>query len=388
MRRLAISLAGLLLGGGCWIYAAHGGGHAPDPQGSYGFVLTDFSTALFKNRDAIDCPDGPSDIVRDGYLATQTPAERLRLQRPENAEEFNKKYKVDYIHRPDGKNVCTNPEVFDHAPQRLVQSKMAYGLDLDGNDGSKPASADTCPHQNFQGPGGEAGVDNQYYRAIACNLFWRGKEGGVGDSIAAAKQGRATSGQAYVLMVRGVDDWRNDDNVEVTIASTPDTPSTDNAKAILAGGSLTLSDDPRWRNVGRGRIHDGVLTTDPMDIRLPSMWNTTPGSIYLKRARLRLEVLPTGELKGIAAGYQPLENLYGSTRQSGYALAAAVGVDCASIYKTLKSVADGDRDPRTGQCTSLSTAFDVAASPAYLFDKGDVLVANRVGRRLTVSDRR
>ena len=93
-------------------------------------------------------------------------------------------------------------------------------------------------------------------------------------------------------------------------------------------------------------------------------------------------------MQGIAAGYQPLENIYGSTRQSGYALAAAVGVDCASIYKTLKSLADGDRDPQTGQCASLSTAFEVAAAPAYLFKTGGDLIATRVGRKLMLSDRR
>jgi hypothetical protein len=45
------------------------------------------------------------------------------------------------------------------------------------------------------------------------------------------------------------------------------------------------------------------------------------------------------------------------------------------MRKTLRLLADGDRDPVTGKCSSVSTALTFAALPAFVFDQGALIGA-------------
>ena len=351
-------------------------GDGADPAArSYGYVVTMISPAIYKNADELDCPDGPAYMISEAYLATKTPAERARLLKPENGAELEKGWKRDYSFDAQGRNICVDPEAFNRPPQRQTQSKVAYGLDLDGRDGGPPAP-NTCAHKNFRGPNGETGIDNEYFRAVACNRFYRGKGDGIGDHINGHRRLWAMGVNTTVIMLRGVDDFRNDDHVEIMIASSPEAPPVDPSMKILDGGSFALTSNPRWRNAGTGRIRNGVLITDPMDMTIFIHWSFVDGEMQLRRARFELKIQPDGSLKGIAGAYQPIRNAADRHRGGGPAVASQSNVECAAIYSTYKLLADGDPDPKTGQCTSISTAMDVAAIPAFLFDKG-VMVAGR-----------
>ncbi len=41
-------------------------------------------------------------------------------------------------------------------------------------------------------------------------------------------------------------------------------------------------------------------------------------------------------------------------------------MDCASEYKTFVMMADGDPDPETGQCTTISAAHRLVGIPAFV----------------------
>ncbi len=75
------------------------------------------------------------------------------------------------------------------------------------------------------------------------------------------------------MLLRGVDSLERDDEVEVIYGNTPDRPMVDSKGQFLAGASFTISTKPpRHRNVLRGRIVGGVLTTEPADIKLTQTW--------------------------------------------------------------------------------------------------------------------
>ena len=40
--------------------------------------------------------------------------------------------------------------------------------------------------------------------------------------------------------------------------------------------------------------------------------------------------------------------------------------NCPAMYAAFKQMADGDPDPKTGQCTTISSAYGVEAVPAFL----------------------
>ena len=81
------------------------------------------------------------------------------------------------------------------------------------------------------------------------------------------------------------------------------------------------------------------------------------GSWDLRKARLRLAFQPDGTLKGIVGGYEPIGDLLLSSSLGDYGTAMNAGIDCAAEYNTLGKFADGLRDPRTGECTGVSSAY-------------------------------
>jgi hypothetical protein len=253
-----------------------------------------------------------------------------------------------------------------------VQSSHAIGLDLDGGK-----AGDTCAHENFQSPTGETGIDNQEYRAMGCTLEWRGKDGQGGDQLTGMRQFHSSGEWTQVILLRGVDSLVRDDNVEVIYANTADRPVLDNKGNFLRGQSFSVEDKgARHRNVLRGRIVDGVLTTDPADIVLTQTWgqggardirgNRTKW--HYAKGRLRLAFQPDGSLRGVMGGYRPIFDVIVSPALGGAGSAITAGIDCASEMATLRKAADGVRDPKTGQCTAVSSAMRLEAIPAFVTD--------------------
>ena len=363
------------------------GAGKPQDNPDYGFVITKLAPAFYRGDEKIDCPDGRSPTLREGFLLTQTPAERARLSKPENSVELERRYKTDYVYGPGGADICTAPTAFDTPDrplQKATQSKVGPGLDLDGVQDDTSRTPQTCAHQSFVSPTGAPGVDNQFYRVIACNTFWRGAlSGGTGDAVRESPLTNATA----VMLVRDVQSWRDDPHVEVVIAPSPDEAPTDAQQKIVSDGSLAISPEAKWRTVLVGRIENGVLNTEPADLVLPRSWvGALEGEFILKRARLRLALQPGGELKGLAGGYRPIDNALGMYMVGGPGVASVSGLDCASVRKTLRVLADGDPDPKTGACTTVSAAMEFAAAPAFVFEKG-VLVGAPGGKTMRTAGR-
>lgn len=381
MTRLARPLrSALILGGSALVLSLATGAEQTGASQDYGFVVTSMGLQFYKGDEKVDCPDGRSPGTRDGFLAAQTPAERARLLKPENAAELDRRYKLDYVFDRRGMDICTNADLFD-TPDRIlqkpVQSKIGPGMDLDGASGPAPAPG-ACAHDSFTSPTGEKGVDNQFFRAIACNTFWRG----VGDGLGDAAGELYWSENPVVVVVRGVDSWSNDPEVEVVIAASPDLPPRDAAQKVVDGGSLSMTTNPRHRIVVKGRIAGGVLTTAPANLILPRNWvGASGGEFILNHARIRVRLNDRGELVGDAGGYRPIDNAIGVLRVGGPGVANTAGVECASIRKTLRVLADGDRDPATGQCTSVSTGLNFHAKAAFIFDRGRLAGAPAGGAR-------
>jgi hypothetical protein len=51
--------------------------------------------------------------------------------------------------------------------------------------------------------------------------------------------------------------------------------------------------------------------------------------------------------------------------------AEMIGYDCPTFAQAVKRYADGFKDPKTGQCTALSTAFNIEAIPAFVIHPED-----------------
>lgn len=337
-------------------------------DGVMGFVVADFVPPVVQGKDA--CPQGLTPKVKDIYLASLPEAERARLLLKENEPELAKRWHAS-VFGPDGTNICSNPDMFERPFFKTVQSRMAAGLDLDEGGG------DTCAHEEFASPDGRTGIDNQEYRVMGCTLEWRGKDGIGGDQTVGTREFHASGQWTQVILLRGVDSLANDDAVEVIYANTADRPLRDTEGRFLKGASFTVNGEaPRYRNVLKGRIENGVLTTAPEDIRLSQTWGQGgprdirgSRSIYdFRRGRLRLAFQPDGSLRGLVGGYKPVFGVIQAPAIGGAGSALVAGIDCAGNLATLRKYADGLPDPKTGKCTAVSSAMEIKAVPAFVND--------------------
>jgi hypothetical protein len=196
-----------------------------------------------------------------------------------------------------------------------------------------------------------------------------------------------TGAWGILITLKGVEDLRNAKDVEVGIYANADPIQLSPTREALTNATYAMDQDSRFRATTHGRIVNGVLTTDPVDVRFHKVTN----SIYLERplqdARLRMTFTSDGGIEGFLAGYTPIEELYDF--QYGYrngkdakgnpaslqlrtgssiGQAAVLGHTCQGAYYAMKQLADGHRDPKTGQCSSISTQYRIKAIPAFVVD--------------------
>src|SRR5579863_2361102 len=102
------AVGGLALAGGAGVTsvkAATPPSHVAPPGHKLGFVVTYFYHAMYQGPDA--CPHGMQPIAStEAFLANLSPAERVRLQKPENQRELFEKMSE---RGPHGENVCKAP---------------------------------------------------------------------------------------------------------------------------------------------------------------------------------------------------------------------------------------------------------------------------------------
>lgn len=338
----------------------------PPANGELGFVVVEFHPPFYNGGDATDCPDGMVGVMKDSYLRTLGRAEKTRLSRPENVNELDTRWKA-YAQRPNGANVCSNVyEFLDRPPTPTMKGKVMWGLNLDDDAGDGSGNAYTCKHQNFTSPTGEKGIDFQMWRVNGCNALHRGiNNDGLGDVRYAYDNGMMSGERTQVILLRGVDSLQNDPDVDVIYANTDDRPIADSAGKPIHNASFTVATSGRKidsRNVLKGSIVDGVLNTLPKDILLVNAGGE------LDRARLRLRFAADGTVKGLVGGYASLDNVLRGARGGGRGSALTAGIDCVGQYLATIPLADGDRDPRTGQCRRISTAWEIVGVPAFVND--------------------
>jgi len=367
--------------------AAHVACSQTPPDRKAGFVVASFAYVL--SRDASEtgaCPNGLS----SGYANIGD----VILDRPD-LKRRDDETDADYSKRASGglfstkQNLCMQPEAGKPDPNfRTVTGPnvpVTGGIDLDGQvsrANGKPALG-TCAHDDFNGMQGERGIDNQFFRVVGCSKGYQS----AGQSHDLNTE-MLTGTWGVLIALSGVDDLRNDSDIEVGFYANADAIELTPTREPLANTTYTAMNDPRFRAKTRGRIVNGVLTSEPVDVRFYSVFNTVRTERPLRDARVRMTLSEGGVMEGYLAGYTPVEAMYdvqfgfrNGTEQSGAPASLqlintrsigsvfTMGVHtCQGVYQALRTHADGHRDSTTGQCTSISTQYRIRAVPAFIVD--------------------
>jgi hypothetical protein len=344
-------------------------GQASLPKsGTLGFVITTRNIAMNETRFADECPEGFNPGYDELWWRGLSKQDRARLT--ENGLKSRLERYFTAIRRgPNGEDVCMNPTVVKDPPLLLAEGKQSYGMNLDGTVTGE-ATPKSCKHEKFAGLDGTPGVDNQLFRLLGCVYGFRS----YGQYEANENENRKSNGNGMTLIeVTHVDDLRNDDDVTVTFYRSIDQYTLDAGGKFVPFASYRIDapdGKPRYHSSLKGRIKNGVLTTDAGDVNLPFYGNYTYMNQLLRDMRLRMEIAPDlASAKGMQAGYYDVDQLMFYVQGLGPIASSAIS-NCPSIYVAAHQIADGYPDPKSGNCTAISAAFNFSAVSAFIVHPG------------------
>jgi len=246
----------------------------------------------------------------------------------------------------------TQPDGFEY---HEATGKYALGIDLDGKNSPEDFSSDD----------GRTGIDNQLFRVVGCVRNYR-KEGELG--IITTKWRQQNRFNRVIFELSNVDSLQNDPDVTVSYFRTLDHLLADSTGHFLPGGSQRIDTrfGTRFHASTKGRIVNGVLETDPVDLELPELALSDPSIIKFKGMKLRLTLTPE-KAEGVLGGYADVEQWYYAMNTSWATHHASYGQASApSIYRALRRLADGYPDPKTGENTAISAAMDIKLVQVYV----------------------
>jgi hypothetical protein len=328
-----------------------------------GFVVSDIQYVLAPDADKTGaCPNGMSLNVEEIFAATPAGKRRKGESDKDYAARLAEGSK-QLSTAANGQNLCLNPEAGapdPHFRTRDVADLGVDGIHLDGKD-----------HAN-----------NGFARVVGCSRSYQST--GLSNSFGTEM---LTGAWGILLTLSGVDDIHNDPDVEVGLYANADPTQVSADRKPLAYATYAMDQDPRFRAKTHGRIKNGVLTTDPVNVRFHNVTNSIRTERPLQHARLQMTLSEEGVLTGYLAGYTPVEAMYdyafgfrngknGAGEPSPLPLrfgtangaARVLGYTCPGVYHALYRYADGDPDPQTARPTSISTQYRISAIPAFVVD--------------------
>lgn len=251
--------------------------------------------------------------------------------------------------------LASNP-AYEAIPWHEPRAKVIPGFNLDGR-----VDAD-----DYVGPDGEKGVDNQLYRAVGCVGNFRAPDGMF--YFHRNRYMRVREFNRVLLEVKEVDDLKNDDSITVNLYRGYDALLTD-ATGMHVYPYSTHRIDDRWgkqiQRTFKAKIVDGVLTTQPGEAAIPWMIHDNPSLHYISDFRIRLKLTEDGA-EGVWGGYTDIESFYYAVNQSFSTHHLSYGQGSSpSLFITLHKLADGPPNA-AGERTSISSAFNVTFARAFI----------------------
>ncbi len=313
-----------------------------------------------------DCPDGinplPEDMFRIELRSIGLPDNQIEeIVGGVNGGDATPEVEDTLVNRGrhNGKpmNAYTYPETVPDVGFHEVKGKYAYGFNLDGKETAT----------NYEDPDThEKGVDNQYWRALGCNINHRGTRTERPAEWSLHWELNRNSMPAWLISVTA-DDFTKDGDVTVNLYKALERVSRDANGYVRADSTFRIDPDPRWQNTLHGKIKDGAISiTQPHEVHLSGdPYMLTDLDMTKAQARLKINA-DDGTIEGVLGGYIPWRRvlfIYGS---SGWNSETMLGTDIPGAYHALKRHADAYPDPKTGMNTAISTAFRIVGIPAYV----------------------
>ncbi|MCA0202447.1 MAG: hypothetical protein LCH56_16735 [Proteobacteria bacterium] len=333
------------------VFAADGG-TSPVQDRRIGYVMTSEYKAIWDTPDGkAECPQG----INNG------PREEFKILYPDDKKWTILESQLERESEVWFPKLTAQPKL----PYYESVAKTSFGIDLN----------DKVDDNDYTDPDGNKGIDNQTQRAWGCTANYRSTSYNLG----AFNNWRKYSYNIIVIELTDVDDLINDPDVTLTTYRGMDKPMTDATGATyLSGGTqrVDMRFGKSFIQKFKGKIVDGVLTTEGADYTMPSAGNgSSVADVRYYGARWRLALTPD-RAQGILGGYMDINdwnaaaNQGRSTHHQAYGQAAT-----PSIYRAMIKNADY-ADPKTGAMIGISTAFKVGLTQVFVTHPDMAVSAN------------
>ena len=309
-----------------------------------GYVMVNKNVAVYQTPDGkAECPHGMNDGPREQFV---------RLY----PDDGTKRTVLEAQLEREGEVWHPSTTLEPKLPFYEPQGNIGIGLNLDGKVGPNDLTS----------PDGEKGIDNQMYRAVGCVASYRGPDGSYRHFVESYMQ--KFDYNRTLIELTDVDNLENADNVTVTVYRGLDPLLADATGDFIAGG--TNRADHRWGKEfikkTHGRIVNGVLTTDPIDVYLPESLERGAPKQFVHAWRVRLKLTPE-TATGLMGGYVDVERMYNLLAQNWATHFRSYGQESLpSEYREFRKLADGYPDPKTGENTAISTGWEVKFNQVFI----------------------
>lgn len=312
-----------------------------------------------------DCPGGLNPLGNQRFARIlremNTPPEETQKLIATYPDSFTQKYVDRGTINGQPVNVYINPTSVPDPHIRTATGKYGYGFNLDGKDG---------PNDFIDVETGERGVDNMAARAQGCFTTLRGtlSKGIMPQHYSAHWETVRGRMPAWLIEIAGNSDAQNDRDVTVRIFSAMEAGSRDMSSQMEADQTFRQAADPRSMNTVHAQVKNGLLLTDFFDYfhMVADPYFQAGVTMHHVRMRFHLADAQGQNLKGIIGGYTPFLDIYNSISILSSSAETDLGVDLPGFYYALRTMADANRDPKTGMNMDISAAYYIEAVPAFI----------------------
>lgn len=328
-----------------------------------GFVVSAFFPAVYSQEG--DCAGGLNLNAGDQFDLGLVAAGYDEQQVAEWARKSDDKGSVATNYNDDrarairdraiinGKRVSAwvNPAAAPDPNLNMVTGKFALGFNLDGKQDAN----------DFENPvTGEAGVDNQLFRALGCFTSFRGSENDRPAAWSYMWDIVSPAMPAWLMSITA-DDFTKDGPAKVSFHRAREHVERDANSNVLPHLTFRIDSDPRSQVTFNARIKDGVLTiTEHGDLHAVWGEQVLLTDLRLRNTHLRVTFKDDGAASAIIGGYQ----LRREALSDGFF--SAMAADWVGLYYNIRKAADVNPDPKTGLNQDISVAYRFNAVPAFL----------------------
>jgi hypothetical protein len=234
-----------------------------------------------------------------------------------------------------------------------VEDGVSVGFDLDDRV-SADLDKKTCGHADMRHPDGTVGIDNN--AAVLFEAINRLTEASIEELIRGSiNEGRLLMG----FQLLGVDNFVNDDCVDVEIFQAKGTPQVGTDEFIVPGQTFDIDEEQPRTSIKCARIKDGVLYAGPFDEHLFVSILGVHVNLSLTDAKLAAEIDSTG-IHSITLGAGiDRDEMHSVVEQTNDATVSDIG------HYLIDSLADMGSDG--SRCQQMSATVLIENTNAFLF---------------------